>query len=631
MPVTVGAVLVAEPDRLSRGFALGPRVLARLAVLERGGFLTAGLPFGETARIALPPGEPLRGAKRRLRRALRIQGGELHLRDRNDAAPGLRRLLDQLEYFLSFIGLASLVAGGLGVSGAVSAFLERRYAAIATLKALGADGALTRNIYLIQIGATGGARRRDRPRRRRGGALADRRRAAKTSCPRRRSSPSIPRRWPAPAPSACLAAAAFALAPLARTRAGKPAALFRGEAAGRIGLERRDGLALAAGSGLALLTVATAPSPLVAAVMIAGVAAAFALLAGLGRLGAWAAGRLRRWARGPARIALANLAGPRSSAPRIAPAVGLGVGLLAAVILVQSSLLAEVREVAPRSAPALVFTDIPADRAAAFDAGPGAGLRPAADGERLSARSLRHRPHRGGARRAGRAGTDRGRRPLGLRQRHRALGARRRAGERGRDARRLVAGGLCRAAAGRPLHRRRPGREHPRRRHRHPRPARPPDRGRVAALRKVDFAAFGADFPVIVDAAALAGAGLSDMAMAKASPKEAQAATRALGAAFPQVGVISVREALEAVAGLFDRLSLAIRASSAIVAARRPAGPGRRGGGARGGPGPGGGDPGGARGEPRADHGRSTPWNMARRGCSPVSWASRWAARRRGW
>ncbi len=65
VPLVARAVLVAEPDRLSRGFALGPRVLTRLAAVEAGGFLSPGLPFGETARIALPPGDPWPRPRRR--------------------------------------------------------------------------------------------------------------------------------------------------------------------------------------------------------------------------------------------------------------------------------------------------------------------------------------------------------------------------------------------------------------------------------------------------------------------------------------------------------------------------------------------------------------------------------------
>ena len=149
LPLVVRGVLLEEPDRLSRGFALGPRAIANIGAVQRGGFLAPGLPFGETARVALPPGTPLQAEKAKLKRAL---GGLVRIRDRDDAAPGIHRLIDQLEYFLGFIGLASLVAGGLGVFGAVSAYLEARKPVIATLKALGAEGQLVRDIYLIQIG-----------------------------------------------------------------------------------------------------------------------------------------------------------------------------------------------------------------------------------------------------------------------------------------------------------------------------------------------------------------------------------------------------------------------------------------------------------------------------------------------
>ncbi|NDH54997.1 MAG: oxidoreductase, partial [Betaproteobacteria bacterium] len=136
VPVRVTAVLEQEPDRLSRGFQLGPRVLTSRGALEQGGMLEPGLPFGETARIALKPGLDLARAKADVQRD--IKDG-VRIRDRNDAAPGVSRIIDQLEYFLGFIGLASLVAGGLGVFGAVSAYVDSRKPTIATLKALGAE------------------------------------------------------------------------------------------------------------------------------------------------------------------------------------------------------------------------------------------------------------------------------------------------------------------------------------------------------------------------------------------------------------------------------------------------------------------------------------------------------------
>jgi putative ABC transport system permease protein len=88
---------------------------------------------------------------------------------------------------------------------------------------------------------------------------------------------------------------------------------------------------------------------------------------------------------------------------------------------------------------------------------------------------------------------------------------------------------------------------------------------RIAALRKVDWGGFGPAFTVILDPQALAGAPLSDVAIAKGSAAQEAAVTRSLGEAFPGVNIISVREQLEAAAGLFDRLSLAIRGAAAVA------------------------------------------------------------------
>jgi len=369
VPIVARAVLVSEPDRLSRGFALGPRVLTRLSAVEAGGFLEPGLPFGETARIALPPGRSPTGAAAKLKTDLKAEGpaaGGYRIRDRNDAAPGIRRLIDQLEYFLGFIGLASLVAGGLGVSGAVSAYLEAKKPSIAVLKALGAEGALVRDTYLIQIGllavlgvAIGLAI----------GAAAPVMLGALVND--KLPVPALFAVYPWPLAKAAafglLSAAAFSLAPLARARATPPSALFRHDLTGRLGFGVETIAALVAAAGLAALAVVTAPTPMAAAIMMAGVAGAFVLLAALGWGAAWVSGKARVGARGPVRIGLANLAGPRSAARTAAPAIGLGVALLSAVVLIQSSLLTQVSRVAPRTAPALVFTDIPGDQAIAFD------------------------------------------------------------------------------------------------------------------------------------------------------------------------------------------------------------------------------------------------------------------------
>jgi putative ABC transport system permease protein len=561
-PVVARAVLLGEPDRLSRGFALGPRVLARSAILARGGFWAPGLPTAETARIALSPGVSLGAAHRGIAAAL--PRGAYRVRDRNDAAPGFKRLIDQLEYFLGFIGLAALVAGGLGVSGAVGAYLETRKPSIAALKALGADGPLTRNLYLIQIGllaafgvAIGTV----------AGAAAPLMLGAlvKNSLP----VPALFALYPQPLAKAALfgalAAAAFSLGPLGRARATPPAALFRQETVGRARFGPELVGALAAGAGLAALAIATAPTPLAAAIMIGGVAASFAALFALGVSAAWMAGRLRGLASGPTRVGLANLAGPHSAARTAAPAIGLGVALLATVVLIQSSLIAEVTLAAPKAAPALVFTEIPAGQGAAFDAAVARAFgRPLAGAtyQRFPFVTGRITAVRGLA--AGRVkiapsgrwafDADLSMSAIGPAPADAGVVAGRWWSASYDGAPQVALEDSVAAAAGLKVGDRLTlhvlGRDL---------------EARIGALRKVDFGGFGPDFALILDPAALAGAELRQVAIAKATPAEEARVTGDLGASFPTVNVISVREQLEAAAGLFQRLTLAVRGAASVA------------------------------------------------------------------
>jgi putative ABC transport system permease protein len=579
------AVLVSEPDRLGRGFSMAPRVLTSLKAVEDGGFLAEGLPDrGETARIALPKGADANAAARALdpsrpkdglgqrrpggrqaappRRGPAVNG--LEVRTRDEAANGVKRLIDQLEYFLGFIGLASLVAGGLGVAGAVGAYLEARKPSIATLKALGAEGVLIRNLYLIQvavlallgvgIGLAIGA-----------SAPLILGEIARDKLP----VPALFAVYPAPLLKAAafglLAAAAFSLVPLARARSTPPSALFRRDLAGRVGWGLELWATILAGLGLAALAVITAPTPLSAIVMIVGVAIAFGLLALLGRGAAWAAGRLRGFARGPWRIGLANLSGPRSAARTASPAIGLGVALLASVVLIQSSLLAQVSDVAPRTAPSMVFLDIPGERIDAFDAtvqrafgvpltkrnylrfpfvtgrivavkGRPVDLSKIKDSERwaydndLQMSTFATEPDDAGVK-EGRWWRADDPTPQVAMEIDAAKGAGLKVGD-----------SITLNVLGRDID------------------------ARVAVLRKVEWGGFSPAFTVIVNPQALQGAGLRWIAIAKASAAQEQAATRALGADFAEVNVISVREGLAQAVEMFDRLSLAVRGAAAVAA-----------------------------------------------------------------
>lgn len=558
------AVLVSEPDRLGRGFNLGPRVLTSLDAVEQGGFLQPGLPnTGEAVRVALRPDLATNAAIDRLVKTLKKEGFEA--RGRNDAAGGIKRLIDQLEYFLGFIGLASLVAGGLGVAGAVSAYLEQRKPSIAVLKALGAEGALIRNLYLIQIavlsafGVTIGLAFGAAAPLVLGQLAAD-----------KLPVPALFAVYPTPLLKAALfgllAAAAFSLAPLARARATPPSSLFRRDLSGRLTFGPEVVVALLAGAGLAGLAVVTAPTPMAAGIMIAGVAFAFGLLWALGRAAAWGAGRLRGFAGGAVRIGIANLAGPRSAARTAAPAIGLGVALLAAVVLIQSSLLAQVSEVAPKTAPAMVFTEIPGERAAEFDAVVGkafavpltgrnwlrapftTGRITRVKGEVVDLKTIKQSerwaydndiqisvigpmPAEAGVVSGRWWPADYAGEPLVAMEVDAAGGAGLKVGDT-----------ITLDILGREID------------------------AKVAVLREVDWGGFGPAFPLILNPTALEGAGLRHVAIAKADKAQEAAVTRALGQDFPMVNVISVREQLEAATEMLDRLVLAIQGAASVAA-----------------------------------------------------------------
>ena len=59
--------------------------------------------------------------------------------------------VERLGYFLTLVGLTSLIVGGAGIANAVSAFVNRRTATIATLKCLGAPSRTVFGIYLTEI------------------------------------------------------------------------------------------------------------------------------------------------------------------------------------------------------------------------------------------------------------------------------------------------------------------------------------------------------------------------------------------------------------------------------------------------------------------------------------------------
>jgi len=354
------------PDRLGTFGSFGPEALVHIDSLDEAQRLTAGQLFRSSLLLDLRPGVDFASLKSRFE--ARFGDAALRVQAPDEAVDGLQNLLSLLNSFLAVIGIAALVAGGIGVAQATSSFLETRRESIAALKALGAESATIRNAYLFQLGALsvmgsclgvilGGA--------------APYLLAAIAGA--RIPLPQALALYPAPLIKAAilglLTAAIFALPAIGRARATQPSRLFRAQSETQRTPVPRPERVWATISAVLLAAVATLTSqrPLLTMLLLMGAIGAWALFLAAAFAVRLAATRGAQKARGLWRLALSNIGGPGSLATSIVPALGLGLTLLTLVVSVQSNLLRQISETAPAGAPSLIFTQIPGDKVDRFD------------------------------------------------------------------------------------------------------------------------------------------------------------------------------------------------------------------------------------------------------------------------
>ncbi|MFN2432622.1 MAG: ABC transporter permease, partial [Gemmatimonadota bacterium] len=261
--------------------------------------------------------------------------------------------------------MIALLVGGVGVASAMRAYLEHKSEAIATLRCLGATSRDVLAVYLLQaagmglLGAAAGVAIGL-------GAGAVLPRLAADLLPIRVGFGPDP--WIAARGLGVgfLTALGFSLPPLVATRRISPLEALRRrvERGGR----ERDPLAAGCGVALAgagaLLVVQRAGSLVVGAALAAGVAVTLGLLLLLG----WVAVRASRRTRParasfPVRQGIAGLHRPGSRAAVVIGAVGLGVFLLATLLLTEHALLRPLRLASAPERANLVLWDVQDDQA----------------------------------------------------------------------------------------------------------------------------------------------------------------------------------------------------------------------------------------------------------------------------
>jgi putative ABC transport system permease protein len=368
---TLMAALVSVPDNASAGFGFGPPTLVRSADLAASGLIREGTLFNSEYRLKLPEGADLNAVKDAVKTAL--AEGAPRWRDARNGAPGVTHAVERLGRFLVLVGLAGLAVGGVGISAAVRAYLDEKTETIATLKVLGATRGTIFAIYALQIGALTAL-----------GIVLGLALGAGLPllfAPLITSALPVPVTLgiePAPLAEAALygalAAALFTLWPLARAQEIRVAALYRDAATGlghwpRPTVLLATALLLAALVGLAALFSGTPRITLAAA---AGIFGAFLALVLAGhavrRFARWAAGRRSLRGRPTLRMALASVGGPGNEAASVVLSLGLGLSVLAAVGQIDNNLRGAIQRELPAVAPSFFVVDIQPDQIEALRA-----------------------------------------------------------------------------------------------------------------------------------------------------------------------------------------------------------------------------------------------------------------------
>lgn len=150
---TLTGTVLAEPDRLGSAFALGPRLFLSGASLAATRLAETGSRVRRALLVRLPEGataERATALAARLRSAL-PEPAFFRVETFAEGQPELRRGVDRTERFLGIVALLSLLVGGVGVAQTVRAWLAARLDSIAVWKALGGR---PRELALLYLGQT---------------------------------------------------------------------------------------------------------------------------------------------------------------------------------------------------------------------------------------------------------------------------------------------------------------------------------------------------------------------------------------------------------------------------------------------------------------------------------------------
>lgn len=362
----VRAVLDEEPDLLSEGFQLGPRLFMSIEALEKTGLLKPGSLRNFVYKIALTNASDnhLKTVKQQCEKQFADSGWSI--RTRSDATPVLAKNLQRFTSFLTLIGLTALIVGGVGVANSVSTYMDKKRNVIAIFKALGARSRIIIEIYFSQIMlialiaiaiGVGFA------------ALIPFFASVIIShyLPFFTQAHIYPVSLLLAIIFALMTTAAFAILPLSRARYISVTTLLRPFGSSPVKSGKSTFAIVAVLLVLtAFLAIATASDRHMAVLFIVAVVAVFIVLRLLALVITSVAKKYAHVHSPALRLAIANIYRPGSITPSVVLALGLGLTLLVTLSTIDSNLRAVLTDSVPETAPDFFFMDIRKSDAESF-------------------------------------------------------------------------------------------------------------------------------------------------------------------------------------------------------------------------------------------------------------------------
>ncbi|MEH6629291.1 MAG: FtsX-like permease family protein [Halopseudomonas aestusnigri] len=362
----IRGALIKEPDLSTRAFSYGPTVMVSGESLEGTGLIQPGSLVRYDYRLALPQGTDLESFQDDLTTTFPEAGWRI--RSSKKAAPRISQFIDVLDMYLTLIGLAALLVGGVGIGNAVKSFMDSKVGVVATLKCLGAPSRLIFQIYLAQIliltlfGTIAGLA---------AGAAAPYLAAefAKGVLGWDIAAKLYVEPLALAASFGFLTAFTFSIWSLSKAGKTSPARLFRdltSPITGQPTFKAMIALSISAVL-LALTAVAFASNPKIAGFFIAGTIVTFIIY----NLVGWSVTKLTKLlprATHPAlRTAVANLHRPGAPTTSVILSMGLGLTVLVIVALLEGNVRHAVTQSLPEEAPGFYFIDIQPNQVEEFE------------------------------------------------------------------------------------------------------------------------------------------------------------------------------------------------------------------------------------------------------------------------